>query len=76
MTCLVPSWRITGVQRSISIHSRYHPQFSPSHITHAHGEGTGGTNSIAMPRITIRFIALQLLYVNLEMYIQGKIKLT
>ena len=45
------------------------------HLTHIHGDAPVVTNNAAVPRITICFIALQLLDINPEMYIQGKSKL-
>ncbi|MXQ92101.1 hypothetical protein E5288_WYG012359 [Bos mutus] len=44
-------------------------------LTHIHGDAPVVTNNAAVPRITICFIASQLLDINPEMYIQGKRRL-
>ena len=67
---------------SIKVFSRFFPDQSLDtwslpllHLTHIHRDAPVVTNNAAVPRITICFIASQLLDINPEMYIQGKSKL-
>ena len=67
---------------SIKVFSRFFPDqsldtwsLSLLQLTHIHGDAPVVTNNAAVPRITICFIASQLLDINPEMYIQGKSKL-